>query len=86
MTKDNLIEFKKPETFVDDPITDVLRTGARKLLTEALEIGIEDFLSQYKDLRDDTNLTRVVRNGYLPERQTKRSLIVEFILTLPLLF
>ncbi len=27
MTKDNVIEFKKPETFVDDPITDVLRTG-----------------------------------------------------------
>ena len=37
MTKDNEIEFKKPEPFVVDPITDVLRTGARKLLTEALE-------------------------------------------------
>ena len=37
MPKDNVIEFKKPETFVDDPITDVLRTGARKLLAEALE-------------------------------------------------
>ena len=68
MTKDNVIEFKKPETFADDPITDVLRTGARKLLAEALEIEIEDFLSQYKDLRDNRNLTRVVRNGYLPER------------------
>jgi hypothetical protein len=30
MSKDNVIEFKKPEPFVDDPITDVLRTGARK--------------------------------------------------------
>ncbi len=34
MTKHNVIEFKKPETFVDDPITDVLRTGARNLLAE----------------------------------------------------
>jgi hypothetical protein len=34
MQKDNVIEFKKPEPFVDDPITDVLRTGARQLLTE----------------------------------------------------
>jgi putative transposase len=69
MAKDNVIEFKKPETFVDDPITDILRTGARKLLVEALEIEIEDFLSQYKDLRDDRDRRRVVRNGYLPDRE-----------------
>ncbi|MBW1700665.1 MAG: hypothetical protein JRJ11_02060 [Deltaproteobacteria bacterium] len=25
--KDNVIEFKKPEPFVDDPITDVLSSG-----------------------------------------------------------
>jgi hypothetical protein len=36
MTKDNVVDFKKPDPFVDDPLTDVLRTGARKLLTEAL--------------------------------------------------
>jgi putative transposase len=69
MTKHNVIELKKPETFVDDPITDVLRTGARKLLAEALEVEIEDYLSQYKDVRNDQNRRRVVRNGYLPERE-----------------
>ena len=41
MPKDNVIELKKPERFVDDPITEVLRTGARKLLAEALEVEIE---------------------------------------------
>ena len=69
MTKDNVIDFKKPERFVNDPITGVLRTGARKLLTEALEAEIETFLSQYRDLRDDQDRQRVVRNGYLPERE-----------------
>ena len=69
MPKDNVIDFKKPEPFVDDPITDVLRTGARKLLTEALEVEIEGFLSQYRDLRDNQEHQRVVRNGYLPERE-----------------
>jgi len=69
MPKDNVIELKKPEPFVDDPITDVLRTGARKLLTEALEAEIEHFLIQYQDLRDDLDRKRVVRNGYLPERE-----------------
>jgi transposase-like protein len=68
MSKDNEIEFKKPETFVDDPITEVLRTGARKLLREALEAEIESFLSQYRDLKDHQAHQRVVRNGYLPER------------------
>jgi putative transposase len=68
MPKDNVIDFKKPEPFVDDPITDVLRTGARKLLTEALEAEIEGFLSQYREFRDNQEHQRVVRNGYLPER------------------
>jgi len=68
MAKDNVIQLKKPEPFIDDPITDILRSGARKLLAEALEAEIETFLSQYKDLKDDHNHQRVVRNGYLPER------------------
>ena len=50
MTKDNLVEIEKSESSVDDPITDILRTGARKLLAEALEAEIESFLSQYADL------------------------------------
>ena len=69
MNKDNVIELKKPETFVDDPITEVLRTGAKKLLAEALEVEIEDYIFQYKELRTDQNRKRVVRNGYLPERE-----------------
>jgi putative transposase len=65
MPKDNVVDFKKPETFIDDPITDVLRTGAKKLLAEALEAEIESFLCQYRDLRDDQGRKRVVRNGHL---------------------
>jgi transposase-like protein len=69
MSKDNVIELRKPEAFVDDPITEVLRTGARRLLAEALEFEIEDYISQYKELRDNQNRRRIVRNGYLPERE-----------------
>ncbi len=69
MAKDNVIALKKPERFVDDPLTEVLRTGARKLLTEALEAEIEDFLSHYRDLKDHQNRQRGVRNGHLPERE-----------------
>jgi len=69
MPKDNVVQLKKPEPFIDDPITEILRLGARKLLAEALEAEIEDFLSQYRDLKDDRNHQRVVRNGHLPERE-----------------
>jgi putative transposase len=69
MAKDKVIEFIKPEPFTDDPITDVLRTGARKVLTEDLEAEIEGFLSQYRELRDYQDRQRVVRNDYLPERE-----------------
>jgi transposase-like protein len=69
MVKDNLIDLKKPEAFVDDPITDILRQGARRLLTAALEAEIQGFLQQYKEITDDKGCQRIVRNGYLPERE-----------------
>ena len=69
MSKDNVIKLKKPDVFVDDPITDILRQGARKLLTQALEAEIEIFVHQYKELVDELGRQRVVRNGYLPKRE-----------------
>jgi transposase-like protein len=69
MSNDNVIELKKPDTFFDDPITDILRQGARKLLAQALETEIEIFISQYKDLTDQMGRQRIVRNGHLPERE-----------------
>jgi hypothetical protein len=41
MIKDNVIDLKKPELFIDDPITDILRQGARRLLTDALKAEIK---------------------------------------------
>ena len=69
MTKDNVIDLKKPESFIDDPLTDILRQGARRLLSAALEAEVETFLRQYKDISDGNGWQRVVRNGYLPERE-----------------
>jgi len=51
MSQDNVIELKKPDTFVDDPISDILRQGARRLLTEALEAEIENFLALREKFR-----------------------------------
>ena len=69
MKKDNVIDFKKPEPFIDDPLTEILRQGARRLLSAALEAEIDGFLHQYRELQDHSGHQRVVRNGYLPERE-----------------
>jgi len=69
MRKDNVVEINNPETFIDDPLTGILRQGARDLLAQALEMEIETVLNQYKDIKDQGGHQRVVRNGYLPGRQ-----------------
>jgi putative transposase len=68
MSKDNVVELKKPDVFVNDPITELVRNGAREILAKALEAEISVFINQYKELVDDLGRQRVVRNGYLPER------------------
>ncbi len=69
MTQDNLIELKKPDAFIDDPLTAIVRKGAKEILVKALEAEINSFLSQYSDLKDDQGKQRITRNGYLPERE-----------------
>ena len=60
MSKDTVSNCEKPETFIDDPLTDILRKGARKLLAEALDVEIEIFLSHYADLKDSCGRQRIV--------------------------
>ena len=63
MAKDNVIDLKNPAPFIDDPITGILRSGARKLLAQALEVEITSFLTQYADFSDDQGRKRITRNG-----------------------
>jgi transposase-like protein len=54
---------------IDDPLTEILRSKARDLLAIALEMEAQAFIDQYKALRLPDGRQRVVRNGYLPERE-----------------
>lgn len=53
---------------VDDPLTNILRAGARQLLAQAVEIEVETFLATVKDLKLAEGRARVVRQGYGPAR------------------
>ena len=58
----------------EDPLTQVLRSGARRLLAEAVEAEVEAFIAAHVDLLDEAGRRRVVRHGYLPEREVQTGL------------
>ena len=68
MTDTNVIKLAQPGTFTD-LLTEILRNGARTLLTQAVETEVADFLGRYADLKTETGRQRVVRHGHLPERE-----------------
>ena len=69
MSKDRIIECTKPSDFSADPLTDVLRRGARELLATAVQAEVSDFIASHAHLLDDDGRRRLVRHGFLPERE-----------------
>jgi len=63
----NIVRLRQPDEF-DDPLTDVLRSGARKLLAQAIEMEAETFLAEMRDLKLPDGRERLVRHGHGPER------------------
>ena len=68
MSNDNVVKLIQPE-ILTDRLTEVLRDGARALLTQAVEAEVSEFLAATADLKTDDGCRRVVRHGHLPERQ-----------------
>jgi transposase-like protein len=62
----NIVALRQPDD--DDPLTNILRAGARQLLAQAVEIEVETFLATVKDLKLADGRARVVRHGYGPAR------------------
>src|ERR1700732_1079311 len=64
----NVSKLTQPGVFTDC-LTEILRSGARALLTQAVEAEVAEFLAKHADLKTETGQQRVVRHGYLPERE-----------------
>lgn len=69
MNNIKILELKKPAEISADPLTELLRNGARKLISEAVEAELQELLAQYSEFRNEQGHHLVVRNGYLPERE-----------------
>ena len=63
MTESNVFKLSQPGTF-SDPLTEVLRSGARSLLAHAIEAEVAAFLGNHADKLTEDGRRRLVRHGH----------------------
>jgi len=71
MNKNTVISFPgegEPQA-ERDALEEILRQGARKLLHQALENEIAEYIEAHQHEKDEHGHRQVVRNGHLPERK-----------------
>jgi transposase-like protein len=67
MKTDTVVTLRQPGEFAD-PLTKVLRDGARQLLAHAVEAELAEALAAHAHLTTDDGRQRLVRHGHMPER------------------
>lgn len=67
MDKSNVVELSHRDH--RDALTELVRTGARKLIAQALEAEVSELMSTFTGQQGSEGRARVVRNGYQPERE-----------------
>ena len=71
MTPDTVVAFRAPDGFSSDPLTDLLRQGARELIAQAVEAELNVFLAGHANQTDAAGRGRLVRHRHLPEREVQ---------------
>ena len=65
---ENRVVALRQKGAIDDPLTEILRAGARRLIAQAVEAEFETFLGSNADLVLADGRQRVVRHGHDPVR------------------
>ena len=68
MTETNIVKLAHPGQ-IADMLTEIVRTGTRTLLAEAVEAEVAEFVGGHAGSRTEAGRRRVVRHGHLPERE-----------------
>ena len=58
MSKNKIIELKKPGEFSENPLTELLRNGARQLISDAVESELQELLNQYAEFKNEQGLSQ----------------------------
>jgi len=70
MKADTVVRLARPgASLADDLLLEVLRSGARRMLQQVVEVEVEAFMAAHAELDDGHGRRRVVRNGHAPERE-----------------
>jgi putative transposase len=68
MSRDTtVIPFRQPDV-IDDPLSELAREGARRMLAQVLIAEADAFVAMWKDLKLPDGRDRVVRHGHGPRR------------------
>src|SRR3989440_1988961 len=68
MSRDTTVcAFRQPEA-IDDPLSDLAREGARRMLAQMLIAEADSFVAMWKDLKLPDGRDRIVRHGHGPHR------------------
>src|SRR6056297_3421110 len=69
MSETTITKLPDPSGFSPDPLTDVIRDGARKLIEQAIEAVLATLMAAFAKDKLDDGRARLVRHGHLPERE-----------------
>ena len=64
-----LDRFVVPAPTSQDVLTGILREGAQRMLAQAIDAEVAEWIESYRDVRDAAGHRQVVRNGRLPKRR-----------------
>src|SRR5438874_10254957 len=68
MSRDTtVVAFRQPEA-IDDPLSELAREGARRMLAQVLIAEADSFVARWKDLKLPDGRDRIVRHGHGPHR------------------
>jgi len=68
MNQATTTETTMPLATHKDALTDLLRSGAQRLLAQAIQAEVEGYRAARRDVRDEAGRQQVIRNGSLPQR------------------
>lgn len=68
MQEVNTTTVSFPSTNSRDALTEVLRSGAQRLLAEAVQAEVQEWIDSHAHVTDEAGRRQVVRNGCLPKR------------------
>ena len=74
MSNHTVVNLKQPAEFESDPLTALLKQGAKELIAKAVEAELNHLLSEHVEQCLPDGRQVVIRNGYLPERTVQTGL------------